>query len=129
MFIIGEHWKSDVEFFNEELDFLRRLVDKHYSTLVDEANMERTKSLISMLGETQKRSDILLQDVQSHMTHVSALFENPFAHDAQECKDEHENLETRVANFSRDFRSVKREAFALGKLAIESEKAKHLLKA
>lgn len=122
MFVSAEQWKSEVEFFEVEMDFLGDLVNKHFTMLIGEHNLSKTSSLTSILTEMGKRNETLLQDIQAHMNRLAGLFENPFAHDAQECKNQHENLEARVASLSRDFKSIKMEVFALAKTALASEK-------
>lgn len=127
MYLVTEHWLSDVDFFKDELEFLRGLVDKHYMSFIEEHNLQRTRDLAALLSDTEKKNSQLHRDLQGHLKQLADLIEEPFSHDAQQKKDDHQKFEKRVADFAKEFRSVKKEAFALGKVVIGYEKGKHLL--
>lgn len=44
MYIITERWQSDLAFFNDELSFFRKLINKYLLWLVDEKNIEHPKT-------------------------------------------------------------------------------------
>ncbi len=127
LFVLAEHWQSDVLFFTDELRFLRSLVDKYFLWLIDENHIAATKKMAIKLGKTEKGRSLLDQSVRNHLKHLANLIENPFAHDAQSCKDEHAKLEAWLAEFSKEFREVKREIFHLTEQVMESKKAQYVL--
>lgn len=121
---IAERWKSDVEFFHDELKFLHDLVNKHFTQLILNEDAGSARSIVSMLSEIRKRTEILFQDVQGHINHLTGLIENQFSHEATECKNEHAKLEIRMTNFVKDFRSIKKEIFSLARIILQLEKTK-----
>lgn len=119
MHIISERWKSDLTFFNDELSFFRKLIDKK--------NVSSTRKLASDLSKLEKRLFRISQRLSQHGKHVANLLENPFSHNAQECKGEHGQLETLFADFTKDFREIKSKIFIIIKHVIDSEKERHFL--
>lgn len=128
MYIITEHWISDVDFFNDELEFFNGLVDKHFPTFVEQENLSRTLGLATLLPEIQKKNSQLRSDLNLHLKHLADVIEEPFSHDANVCKNEHGRFEARMSDFVKEFRSVKKETFALSKVVLHSEKGRHLIK-
>lgn len=126
-YVVTEHWMSDLQFFNEEITFLRNVIDKYFLTLIEEKNMASTRSVASDLSSIGKESADLHTRVAGHLKHLAHLIENPFPYNAQEYQDEHERLEDAMTAMMKRFRVVKKEVFRLSEYAIDSEKSKHLL--
>lgn len=126
-YVLAQHWKSDLKFYNDELRFLKSLIDKYFIWLLEDKNIKNTRIVANKLTQLNKRCSELDQKVRNHKKHLAALIENPFPHNAQEYKDEHLTLESSLSEFLKDFRKAKNEVFRLTKQVIESEKANHLL--
>src|SRR5689334_1884428 len=59
MAVLSNHWHSDLKFFNDELNFFRKLIDKYLMWLMEEANIDSTRKLASDLKAfDQLRSDL-----------------------------------------------------------------------
>lgn len=127
LFAVTGHWQSDLKFFADELDFLRSLIDKHFSTLMKEEHIDSTKSTVSQLGKLENRRSNFEQKTNRHYHHLAGLIEDPFPHDAQTYRDEHAKLEAAMAEFVKDFRQVKREVFQLAREVMDGERTSHLL--
>jgi hypothetical protein len=124
---VAKHWKSDVQFFEDELNFFRLLIDKHLALLIEPGNIEQTRAIVTDITKLENERTKLDQAIDHHIQHIVLLVENPFAQNAQECKSEHEKLESSVASFVKKFRTVKMEVFKLTERIIHSEKAKRLI--
>ncbi|HEY0745034.1 MAG TPA: hypothetical protein VGD40_26395 [Chryseosolibacter sp.] len=127
IYIISERWQSDLVFFYDELNFLRKLIDKYFIWLIDDDNIESTRKVASELSKLEKRRFSILQRLDKHRRHLANVIENPFTHNTQECSDEHSELEVLFAGLAKEFRLVKKDVFDLTEHVIESEKAKRLL--
>jgi hypothetical protein len=127
MFVIAEHWKSDLDFFVDELNFFRKLLDKYLFTLIDEKHIGDTLPLVTSLKQFEKKRIELERKVNAHLTKLTDLVQNPFAQDSQLSMDLHSKLEGSMVDFAKNFRSLKKEVFRLSEDAMESNKAKHLL--
>lgn len=125
--VLTEHWQSDLKFFQDELRFLRTLINKYFVWLIEEENINKTRALarkLTILDDQRNTYDLM---VSKHLHHLHGLIENPFVYDAHTIKQEHEKIEQALSRFVKDFRDVKREAFSVTEHVIESEKAQHLL--
>ncbi|MFZ6014343.1 MAG: hypothetical protein ACOYXT_28645 [Bacteroidota bacterium] len=127
MVVISERLQSDLAFFNDELNFFLKLIDKYFMWLIDEKNIENIRKLASDISRFEARRFTVSKRLTQHVKHLVNLLENPFSHDAQACKDEQNKLETLFADFTKDFRRIKNRVFMLSERVIESEKMKHLL--
>jgi predicted nuclease with TOPRIM domain len=124
---IAEHWKSELEFFQDELQFLHTLVNKYFIQLIGSEHLDKTKKLVKKFGELEQGLNLLAERNSNYMEHIQELIENPFAHDAHQYREEHSELEKELIAFMKNFRIAKREAFRLTEQVIKSEKSKHLL--
>lgn len=127
MFVIAEHWKSDLSFFLDEINFFKMLIDKYFLSLIDAEHINGTRHLASGLSQFEKKRHGLESEVTTHLTQLADLIQNPFAHDSQVSVSLHQKLEGSIMDFVKNFRSLKKEVFMLAEGAMESEKAKHLL--
>jgi hypothetical protein len=127
LFIITEHWRSDLKFFADELQFLRTLLDKYFLKLIKTENIESTQATVTKLTKLENRRHVFEQKLDRHFSHMTNLIENPFPHDAQMYRDEHAKLEFGMAEFVKDFRELKKEIFQLAKEVMDAEKTNHLL--
>lgn len=125
--ILTTHWKSDMDFFKDELRFINVLFDKYFTALVDKNNIGRTKEVAVNLANVQDRWDALAQRINKHLEHIQQLMMNPAATDASDFRIEHGVLEDDLSEFTKMFRSVKNEIFQLTERIAKTEKAKHLI--
>jgi hypothetical protein len=126
-YAVAQHWQSDIRFFEDELGFFRLLIDKNFSLLVEASNIEQTRKMASHVTNLEKEREALANQIAKHIKHIAELMENPFAHDAQQFKDEHAKLENAFVDFIKSFRSVKSEVFKLNEHVVHSEKVKRLI--
>lgn len=127
LFAVSEHWKADLQFFRDELNFFRVLIDRYFLPLIQRNNMDDTRLLVSSLAKLDTQRSKLDQKVAEHLQHLTNLMESPFAHNAQEYKAEHAGLEKLMARFVKDFRGEKQEAFRMADIAMEAEKDTRLV--
>lgn len=124
MYIISQRWQSDLAFFNDELKFFRKLIDKYFMWLADDKNIESVRKLASDLYRFEKRRFTVSQRLSLHVHQLTNLVGNSSSHNAQGCKDEHGQLEVIFAEFTKDFRRIKSEVFIASEKVIDSEKVK-----
>ena len=126
--VVAERWMSDLIFFNDEIRFLRRLIDRFFIWQVKEQNIETTRMLASNLAKMEKRKFTIEQKVRTHFAHLKNAFENPFSHNGQAYLDEHAELEDEMVQFVKEFRIMKRNVFKVTEYVLESEKLQSLFR-
>ena len=121
------HWQSDLIFFGDELRFIDLLIDKYFTSLVDENHIAITKDVAAKLSHIKKSYDSLYQQVLKHLKLIENLMVNQFASDTSAFRNEHAMLEDELVSFVKNFRDVKRSVFQLTDQVIKDEKEKHLI--
>ncbi len=92
-----------------------------------EKNIDQTSTRVPHVIALENDRNSLVKKVETHGRHIAALVENPFAHNAQKYKSEHEKLESEFASFAKAFRNVKAEVFKITEKVFHSEKVKKLI--
>lgn len=121
LYILTEHWYSDLQFYKEELIFLNHLIDKYFIWLVHKEHLDEMRILVSSLTETSKNCDELLEKTAKHLSHLAELIDDPFKYDSHKFRSEHEELENKITSFVKQFRKTKKETFTVSEQVIEKE--------
>ncbi|PZX94942.1 hypothetical protein DOS84_05175 [Flavobacterium aquariorum] len=121
LYILTEHWLSDLKFYKEDLHFLYHLVDKYFISLINKENLEEMRNLSSGLSETSINCDRLLEKTSKHLTHLAELIDDPFKYDSHKFRSEHEELENEISFFVKKFRKIKKETFTDMEPVIQKE--------
>lgn len=127
LYVLTEHWLTDMGFYNDEIRFLENLIDKYFMWLLDDQKIDNVQTLLRQLETTSKTRDALEQDIRKHLQHIEELKENAFSHDEQEYRDGQENLEEELMKFIHTFKQIKKEVFAATEEIMESEKLRNIL--
>lgn len=121
LFILTEHWKSDLLFYKDDLRFLHHLIDKYFIWLTHKEHLDEMRKVASGLSEIGKTCDGLLDKTSKHLHHLAELIDNPTKYDSNKFRKEHEELENEIASFIKKFRGIKKETFAIAEQVIEKE--------
>ncbi|GAA0189915.1 hypothetical protein GCM10009122_50880 [Fulvivirga kasyanovii] len=127
LYIITDHWKSDLCFYHDETKFLKHLVDRYSIWLTLPDNIEQVRQVSEKLQVCERFKNDLLDTIARHMKHIKDMIENPFVHNEQAFREEHAQLEEDVADYVKSHRNLKKEIFAITEEVVESEKLQHLL--
>ena len=126
LYVITEHWDSDMQFYSDEIHFLKHLIHDHFLWIIEAQHLQKVNDLHHELHVLSGKATMLKNKVEKHLSHLAELDENEFAYDEQEFRDEHLGLEKEVAEFCKDFRVLKRQIFETVKGGIDHEKLKYL---
>lgn len=121
LYILTKHWKSDLLFYKDDLNFLNNLIDKYLIWISNEKNSESVRKISNGVLETSKKCNDLLQGIDKHLTDLANLIEAPFKYDTQQFRTEHQQLEDDITNFVKTFRTNRKEVFEVTEHIIESE--------
>ncbi|MCK0144916.1 hypothetical protein MWU78_04555 [Arenibacter sp. F26102] len=127
LYVLTEHWKSDLEFYRDDLRFLHHLIDKYFMWITKPENLDMVKELKAGLFDLKKKNRDLLEKVGRHKNTLGHMVENHNKADAGIIRTEHEHLEEEVENFVKKFRSNRKEVFAITEFIIDSESLANLM--
>lgn len=121
LYILTKHWKSDLLFYSDDLNFLDNLIDKYLIWISNKKDSESVRNIDNSILETAKKCTDLLQKVDTHLIHLANLMEDPFKYDSHLFRVEHQQLEDEITNFVKAFRNNRKEVFEVTKMVIDSD--------
>lgn len=127
LYVLAEHWKSDMDFYKDELRFLHDLVDKYFIWLTSKENIDHTREVALRLRQAEEERSIVASGIRHHLHRIGQMIVGPAAGDEQDFREEHILLEDKMTDLVKNIRALKKEVFALTEHVIESEKLQHLL--
>lgn len=127
LYVLTEHWKSDLLFFTDDLRFLHHLIDKYFLWISKKENIDMVQEIEVNLLKIDKQCALLSESVNKHIHHLKELIDNPFVYVSERFRDEHELLEDDLAQFVKDFRNNRREIFKITEYIVKREELEQKL--
>lgn len=121
VYILSDHWKSDLEFYEEDLRFLHHLVEKYILWITKSESLERMKEIEKNLFLLRKQCSELKNKIIRHHARLGHLVEDPSSVDAAAVTNIQGQLEDEFAHFVKQFRDDRQEAFKITEYIIDSE--------
>ena len=128
LYILTDHWKSDLDFYKDDLRFLHHLIDKYIIWITKDDNLNLVKDIEKNLFEIKKKSLELMKELSTHQGNLGLMVENPVQSSNPQFLKDHEVLEEKVSNFVKLFRSNRKEVFKITEYIIDSEELPDILK-
>jgi len=127
LYVLTEHWKSDLLFYKDDLTFLDHLIDKYFIWISKKENIDLVRDIELNLLQIYKQGNSLLKRVNKHLHHLAELIDDPFKYDSHEFRKEHEQLENDIAAYVIAFRKNRKETFVITEYVVDTEKFVHIL--
>jgi hypothetical protein len=121
LYILAKHWKADLLFYRDDLNFLDNLINKYLIWISNKKDSEAVRNIDNSILETAKKCTDLLQRIAKHLPHLANLIEDPFKYDSHQFRAEHQLLEDDITNFVKAFRNNRKEVFEVTKMVIDSD--------
>lgn len=122
LYVLTNYWKSDLEFYRDDLSFLHHLVNKYFLWITKSENIDVVKKLKNSLFGLKEKVKALLETILEHEVRLGYLVENPNYADHDFMKKKHAHLEEEIAQFVKSFRNNRMEVFKITEYIIDSEK-------
>lgn len=127
LYVLTNHWRSDLDFYSDELKFLMNLIDRYSIWLTNDDNIRRVEKVKLRVAVIRDFKEDLLHGILKHMSHIKEMIVNPFCHDEMEFRNEHAELEEDFTDFFKAHRAIKKEVFSLTGIIMETEEVNGLL--
>jgi len=128
LYILTDHWKSDLNFYKDDLRFLHHLIDKYIIWITKDDNLNMVQEIKKNLFEIRNISVDLMKEVTSHQGNLGLMVENPVQTSNPQFMKDHEVLEDKISKFVKLFRSNRKEIFKITEYVIDSEELPNILK-
>lgn len=127
LYVLAEHWKSDLLFYKDDLTFLRKLIDRYFVFVSNDGDKHQVQKIGNEIIADEKECAALLQRTQDRMTRLARLIDGSLELDHGEFRTEQEVLEDDIAEFVKRVRENRRQVFAITEYVVERDKLTYLL--
>lgn len=127
LYILTGHWISDLEFYKEDLGFLRHIINKYIIWITKKENLQRVNEIEVALHKVDQKCGALLMKIEVHRTDLGIFIEHPDKEKATSLITEHGHLEKVMADFVKSFRENRREVFNISSYVIDSEQLSNIV--
>ena len=127
LYVVAEHWYSDLQFYTDDLKFLYNLIEKYFMRLTQDGNLDEMRDVAKELSQENKSCGELLDKIALHLKNLAELIASPQRYDSHEIRKEHENLEDEIDSFVRKFRKNRKTIFSLTEKVMKREIQKKLM--
>lgn len=122
LYLLTKHWKSDIEFYKDDLKILMKLIHKYSIWITKEENLKKVSKIDNSLHKLVKKCEDLAKSIDKHLEHIAILInDDPFKYDVQKFKSEHVELEKKISKFIKKFRKNKKETFSITEYIVDDE--------
>lgn len=128
LYVLTNHWKSDLLFFKDDLKFMHRLIDKYFIWITEEGNLHDVQKIGNAILKNTQVCDGLLKSVQEHLSHLANLIDEPFKNDSGKFRDEHQELEDDITLFTKSVRDNRKELFSVTERVLNDERLENMMR-
>ena len=126
-YFLAKHWKSDLEFYKDDLRFLHNLIEKYLIWITKKENLERVADIRNKEHALTLSCDALRQKVSSHLEMASNIVKGGNETAKKDFFTNHAVLENEIAEFVKSFRESRKEVFKVTEYVIDSEELRNIL--
>jgi hypothetical protein len=117
-------WISELSLYKDEMQFLKRLIDRYYLEVVKLENLDEIREEVMQLQDLGHANKSLLKEVRQYRDRLTRFMDRPKDSVLPELQTTHKNLQKKMAAFKLRFHSVKQEVFGIANSVLEKMKAR-----
>lgn len=125
---LNKHHLSDLMFLNDEMIFLKSLLEKYFQPMIRDTSVNRIQLINNHLAQVNLMKGNVTKDMLIHQGNLNYTFNNVPGKSINFLNLEHDRMEAELKDLHKCFKNIKKEIFAIYKdlHAEEPEKAKSL---
>ncbi|WP_297761327.1 hypothetical protein [uncultured Muriicola sp.] len=127
LYFLAKHWKSDLEFYKDDLRFLNNLIKKYLIWITKKENLESVADIRKKEHELTLTCNELHQKVSSHLQMASKIEKGGNDTAKKDFFSTHGELENEIAVFVKTFRESRKEVFKVTEYVMDSEELRNIL--
>lgn len=121
MYVLIRHWRSDLEFYLEDLQFLTKLVKKYSIWVNRKDNSEEVEKMSAELQDIISQGRSLKERLEQTQNKLAGLIEKKSGNSEATVIKEYGSLENEIAEFVKNFRANRRNVFKVSEKVLDSE--------
>ncbi len=114
LYLLTAHWKSDLLFYKDDLEFLHDLLGKYIKLKTNDKKFFKTIQNTSI--ETTFQCSNLLKKMNKHLVDLAAIIIHPENYDSHKFRTKHQQLEDAISNFENTLRTHRKKVFEATKI-------------
>lgn len=127
LYILVKHWRSDLEFYKDDIRFLQQLIEKYLIWITKKENLDRVAGIRKKEHDLAISCDKLHQNTTDHLDVIADFMEGKGSISESEFLSRHGKLETSLSDFVKDFRESRKEVFKVTEYVMDSEELQNIL--
>lgn len=121
MYILTRYWRSDLEFYLEDLSFLTKLVKKYSIWVKSNETSEEVRKMSAELHNIIQHGKELKETLEKHQSKIAHVIDQTSQDSEKAILEEHGALEKEMAEFVKNFRANRRNVFKVSEKVLDSE--------
>ncbi|MDC6351923.1 hypothetical protein PP178_10190 [Zeaxanthinibacter sp. PT1] len=121
-YILANHWKSDLEFYREELRHLHHIINSYSIWIVKEDNQHLLETMERKLYQTRTMCEELIHRVSTHVMDLGRYVEKDTLKASARLTDIHTALGKDITAFVHSYRNCRKEIFSNTETILDTEK-------
>ncbi|WP_149277010.1 hypothetical protein [Pareuzebyella sediminis] len=127
LYVLTNHWKSDMLFYKDDLKFLHHLIDKYFIWITQKDNINEVQEIGRDILKDTRECELLIEKIENHLLHIGTAIKEPLKKDSGKFRDEHQELEDEIAYFIKTVRENRKQLFKVTEHVLDSEQLAHLV--
>lgn len=121
LYILTRHWKEDLDFYREDLQFLQQLINRYSIWIKSTENSKAANTLLADLHRLTNDSKLLLKKIDQHLEQLSSMMQGNKGINTEDILQDQENLENSIAEFIKEFRTNRKQVYMVSEKIMDSE--------
>ncbi len=121
LYILARHWKDDLHFYQEDIQFLQKLIGRYSIWITSKDNGITTNTLLSDLHGLNNGSKIILEELNHHLGNLSSLMQGNGSVSKEGVIEDQVDLEDKIADFIKGFRKNRQQVYRVSEKIMDSE--------
>lgn len=122
LYKFAKEWKSDLEFFRDDLQFLSNLIENYFVWIVEKGNVDDIRVLNDALNDLKRKCRVLLKRLAKYMGQLAKSMETISTSSILYLNEEHRQLKKDMEKLTKTFREVKKDVFVIAEHAVDAKR-------
>lgn len=116
LYFVTDGWKTDMEVFNFELQYLRNLMHVNLAWLLKDVDSHQIQHSLKKIAKTIDQNKVISAQIDVHLLKLEKMVMSTFFIDNQVIRTENNVIEANFYEFIRTFKKLKKETVFITKV-------------
>ena len=126
LFVLTQHWISDLRFYQDDLRFFKQLIKRYFIWINTDKHQREVEIILNAVNKLAHKAEDLIKKTSGHLGHIKDIIDEPFTHDSQKFREEHQDLEYEIAVFVKTCRDQRDQVFSVIEHVVDKERLQEM---